>query len=421
MPRFITTPFISILSLALDAGGTFAAQLGNRLDGNFSNVLAAAPAFSGSYSAASAQANVGQAITLRATLTDRSASLSNGNVTREVRDSSNQKIFQRYFAGQSYATGQQRSWARVWIPAAPGAYTYQVGAMDSAWTTAYLWNIAANLTVAGNPPPPPPPLPPPQPNDRGTDAFGWVACSSNFVPLSDAQAAALVVPAAENRPGNTTTNQYRPSGTELSVFLSNETNLQGQLPAQENPYVQYVTGGFSGTTDEIIQWGAAKWGIPADWLRAVYTNESNWNQLPPGGVCPAPPGGNGCGDLATVSNSANYPAYSRYGSNQAFQSLGIAQVKWNHPDVNDSGIGTEPLRWKSTTFNVDYMAAQVRFYFDNPQGIRSSWGDAYSSCQNWLSLGAWYLPYPWNNSGQQGYAQHIQTMLSNRPWAQPGF
>jgi hypothetical protein len=243
---------------------------------------------------------------------------------------------------------------------------------------------------------------------RLRDSYGWVSCSSSFVPLSDTQAAALIVPTAEIRPGNTTANLYRPSRIELSAFLNNEKDLYGTSPVQDNPYFQYVTGGFSGTTDEIIQWGAAKWGLPMDWLCAEYVQESWWNHSQ-------------LGDLTTVANPTLYPAYSRGTGNHVYQSLGITQIHWNHPDANNSGIGTEPLRWKSTAFNVDYQAARVRFYFDNPQGKRSAWGDNYKSCNNWLSIGGWYSPYPWNNSGQQWYVQSVQTHLAKRTWAQPGF
>lgn len=244
---------------------------------------------------------------------------------------------------------------------------------------------------------------------RPRDAQGWVPCSSSFVPLTDAQAAALVKPAPETRPDNTTANQYRPSSAEISQFLNGEKDSYGNLPAQGDPYYTYVTGGFTGTTDEIIQWAAAKWGLPADWLRAEYVDESHWHQ-------------SAKGDLTTVQDASLYPAFSRVSSTSVYQSLGITQVKWNHPDANTSGIGTEPLRWKSTAFNVDYQAATVRFYFDDPGGKRSSWGDAtYKRCENWLSIGGWYEPYPWNNSGQQNYVSKIQSILAARTWAQPGF
>jgi hypothetical protein len=245
---------------------------------------------------------------------------------------------------------------------------------------------------------------------RPRDSYGWVLCKTTgrFSPLNDAQAADLVIGMTENRPDNTSANNYKPSSGELSAFLKNETNKYGKLPAQSNPYAIYVTGGFVGTTDEIIQWGAAKWGIPADWVRAQYYQESRWHQ-------------SALGDLTTVSDVTKYPAHSRYSSTQVYQSLGIAQVKWNHPDENKSGIGTEPLRWKSTAFNVDYQLSNVRFLFDNPKGLRSAWGDPYRPCNNWLSIGGSYEPMPWNNSGQQDYVAQVQNWLSNKVWQEPSF
>jgi hypothetical protein len=196
---------------------------------------------------------------------------------------------------------------------------------------------------------------------------------------------------------------------EIDTFRNAEANRSGEKPVQSNPYLAYVTGGFAGTTDEIIQWGAAKWGISADWLRAQYTMESWWRQ-------------SAKGDLANVANASLYPAVSRVSATQVYQSLGITQVKWNYPDARDAGMGTEPLRWKSTAFNVDYAGAGVRFYFDNPQGKRTAWGDSsYSACNNWLSIGGWFQPYPWNNPGQNDYVQAVKNHLSSRTWAQPGF
>jgi hypothetical protein len=105
MPRFFPTSFISVLSLTLlpQPRPVLAAQTGVNLDGNVSNVLASTPHFAGSYSATPTQARVGQAITLNATITDNSGSLSNGNVTLEVYDSSNNKIFREYWLGQNFS------------------------------------------------------------------------------------------------------------------------------------------------------------------------------------------------------------------------------------------------------------------------------------------------------------------------------
>jgi len=146
---------------------------------------------------------------------------------------------------------------------------------------------------------------------RPRDSSGWVPCSTTFAPLSDADAAAQIIPMTENRTSENANassvagdaNHYRASPTELTSFLTSERFATGQLPAEANPYAAYVTGGFVGTTDEIIQWGAAKWGIPVDWVRAQYVKESWWNQTTRG-------------DLTTVADATRYPAFSRFSTTQ---------------------------------------------------------------------------------------------------------
>ncbi|MFZ0042493.1 MAG: hypothetical protein WAK93_14370 [Solirubrobacteraceae bacterium] len=243
-----------------------------------------------------------------------------------------------------------------------------------------------------------------------TGSENWRPASANgFTPLSDQQAAAGVIPTAENRPQNAGPNHYMPTSAQLQTFRSATNNL-GQSVLVANPYNRYVTGHYTGTTDEIIQWAAQKWGIPADVLRAEYVQESDWkmSQL---------------GDLTTVTPAqyAQYPPQARVaGTDEVYESMGISQIKWT---PNGSvGAGTEPLRWESTAFNVDYQAATVRFYYDDPGGARSDWGDStYSPGQAWNSIGGWYEPYPWLNQGQLNYVHEVQSQLSARRWTKAGF
>jgi hypothetical protein len=229
--------------------------------------------------------------------------------------------------------------------------------------------------------------------------------------------------AAEYRPQNADANAYVPSSAELSAFL-NAKDQYGAPNPDSNPYVLHVTGGCGGTgrtTDEIIQCTAAKWGIPADWLRAEYIVESRWEQIDPSTHQPA------TGDKTFVgtADALKYPSFSRETNSAGnptgyvWQSIGLTQVRWN--PSGSVGAGTEPLRWKSTAFNADYQAATVRYYYDDPQGLRSAWGDAYMAGEDWWSIGGWFNPYPWHNSGQQSYISDVQQQLANRPWTQPGF
>ncbi len=259
----------------------------------------------------------------------------------------------------------------------------------------------------------------------------WAACNrdartgrpSTFRPLSDARAASLVTPQAEVRPDNARSftvdgrrfaaaNSYRPTDAQLRSFRRARTSA-GQPVLRFNPYFRYVDGRDGmrrPSTDDLIQWAAHKWGIPESWLRAEFVQESYWNQFQRG-------------DSASVSPRwyGLYPPQARIPrSHSVYESLGITQVKWI-PD-GSVGAGTEPLRWQSTAFNLDYQAATIRLYYDNPEGARSSWGDrSYVPCERWNSLGGWYEPYPWGSGGQETYIASVRQHLADRDWTDASF
>lgn len=259
----------------------------------------------------------------------------------------------------------------------------------------------------------------------------WAACNRNafaggpstFRPLSDRAAAALVTPEPETRPNNAkpysingvrhpATNFYTPTKAQLAELRSARTSL-GQPVLELNPYLRYVDGrdGLGHpSTDELIQWAAHKWGIPENWLRAEYVLESDWNSFMRGDLYPVP-----------AANYRRYPFQARVpGTRDVYKSLGITQIMWD--PAGDVGAGTEPLRWLSTAFNIDYQASFVRFFYDNPGNARKSWGDStYRPCQKWNSIGGWFSPYPWINRGQAGYVKSVGYNLANVSWRAPGF
>ena len=259
----------------------------------------------------------------------------------------------------------------------------------------------------------------------------WAPCNRNarngkpstFRPLSDAKAAALVTHQPETRRYNArpytirgkrypAANYYVPTAAQIRRYRDSRTSVGTPL-LQFNPYVRYVDGrpGMRHpSTDDLIQWAAHKWGIPENWLRAQYVVESYWNHF-------------NLGDQTTVSSNWYhlYPYHSRIpNTSDVYQSLGIAQVRW----IPDGSLepGSEPLRWKSTAFNIDGQAAKVRFYYDNPSGARSAWNDpTYAPCQKWPSIGGWYRPYPWGNPEQAGYIKKVRAYLDGREWVSPSF
>lgn len=228
-------------------------------------------------------------------------------------------------------------------------------------------------------------------------------------PLTDAQAAACVQHRPESRPGNAGYNDFVPSPAEEQAW-------QGARAGNEhNPEVVHVDGldGLPNpSTDDLIQWASYKWGIPTDWVRAAAVVESYWRQT-------------STGDLMSVSATAyqSYPMLARASGPscssgcRVWRSLGLMSVAWTSPPT-EVDVGTEPLRWESTAFNLDYYASVVRWYYDG----HCSWcGSGYGPGEQWPSIGGWYDPFPWQNSGAVVYVSKVQSDLRDYTWAQPGF
>ena len=195
-----------------------------------------------------------------------------------------------------------------------------------------------------------------------------------FHPLSDAAAAALVQPAAENRPQNSGANHAVPSKRMLRDWRKHN----------KMPYRRFVDGRFTGSTDEIIQWAAYKWGLDENVLRAVAVVESWWRQSTVGGH---------------------------------HSSYGLFQVRAPFHCSGKCAIAR-----RSTAFNADYYGAIIRAYFDG----RMRWlnkephGRKYAAGDLWGSVGAWFSGRWWT-APAASYISQVQQRLSERTWAQSGF
>jgi hypothetical protein len=91
----------------------------------------------------------GAATTITLNVTDTGAPLTNGIVDLEIYNSAGTKVAQNYWTGQSFTSGQRRTYTWSWTtPATTGPYTVKVGVFNSTWATNYHWNNgAATITV----------------------------------------------------------------------------------------------------------------------------------------------------------------------------------------------------------------------------------------------------------------------------------
>jgi hypothetical protein len=194
-----------------------------------------------------------------------------------------------------------------------------------------------------------------------------------FETLSDAEAAARVNESGwEPRANNARANRRRPSEDQLQDFRrrSEMVNRFG------------VTGHYRGTTDEILQWAARKWGFDPDLFRAVAAVESYWN-------------------MSAVGDGG--------------LSFGIFQMKKTYHCCL-------PLSSKYTAFNADYYGAILRAYFDGKQKWLNDVerGERYDAGDIWGSVGSWYAGR-WRTPEALGYIRLVQRTLRDEPWHERGF
>jgi hypothetical protein len=210
---------------------------------------------------------------------------------------------------------------------------------------------------------------------------------------SDADCAARVVPTAEVRPANAGFNHT----------LGRQKNIHEK-------FLDRVTGDFQGTTDEILQWGACKWGIDADIVRAQAAKESYWKMSNLGdfGADPAGcPPGHGLG----VDGRAG----------QCPQSVGILQIRYPYHGP-PAGRPTWPEAAQSTAYNVDYTYAIWRSCFEGEYGWLNPTdpGATYAAGDAWGCVGLWFSGR-WHTQPAEQYIAAVRSYYDERIWTTGGF
>jgi hypothetical protein len=240
----------------------------------------------------------------------------------------------------------------------------------------------------------------------------------------------------EPRPDNYKPNHVLVDPTAVhNSFAARPRSGSGTYdPRWDSWLLPRVDGQFTGTTDEIIQWAACKWGLPDNYLRAEADTESTWFQYDtyPSGRCVDM---YGCGDwfsseaytarktycneLATVGG---YDYQKDYGDGlcpKTFSIIGI--MSWWNPSwgLNWAGNqnGTFPFTRNSTAMAMDYMASQIRGCYE---GWQWELGSSYKAGDLWGCAGAWYSG-GWHDSGATTYISHVQANESAEPWLTTSF
>jgi autotransporter family porin len=347
----------------------------------------------------------GAKVTITATVT--SATGASALVDVEVYNASAVKVDQVFWDDQSFSGATAKAFSTSWtIPstAVAGTETVKIGIFSPGWGTLWHWNnSAATFTVQA---------PPsttttrasttsttsPSTTTSTTSTSTTLPSSFHFSTLppgsalpSDQTCASEVRAAAEVRPGNAQYNATR--GTQKG--------LTGPYPTFAR-----VDGNFTGTTDEILQWVACKWGIDEDVVRAQAAVESWWNQTNLGDWSSD---STTCAPNHPIGSDPSYPG-------QCPQSVGILQVRYPY------WTNGYPQAETSTAYNADYTYAQWRACFEGQEGWLNTVDHTgtYAAGDLWGCIGVWYSGR-WYTSAADGYMSKVQGYLSQRVWAQPGF
>lgn len=216
------------------------------------------------------------------------------------------------------------------------------------------------------------------------------------LPSAAACAARVTRSSWEPRPTNGTTNNTVPTPQQIASLQPWDPHIG--MSDQSDIFRRRVTGNYTGTTDEILQWAACKWGIEPDLVRAQAEQESNWQQSMRGdwtrNQSQCPPGtwrGTGC-----------------------YQSYGIMQMKYS------SMPSAWPISHDSTAFNLDFTYGWIRncyeggasyLYTRTPQlGYPSYHAGDIKGC-----LGFWYSGN-WYDQLAIDYIQRVMDHYAKREW-----
>ncbi len=186
----------------------------------------------------------------------------------------------------------------------------------------------------------------------------------------------------EIRPENETANRSVPQDLSMPPWPD------FWAPSANAVFVPRIDGNFTGTTDEIIAWGACKWGIDADLVRAMAVSESSWRQSHIGDEVYDP---TQCVGDYTVPCPTSF---------------GLLQLK------HITRPGSWPYSQLHTAFNVDYSLAVLRGCYE---GWVTYLGNGYGPGDLWGCVG-WHYSGDWKNDVALDYVRGVERHLEEKPW-----
>ena len=211
---------------------------------------------------------------------------------------------------------------------------------------------------------------------------------------TDARCAATVSPAKETVPENTPFNTVAGDKRLPPDFFTPDSGD----PRANTAIASRVTGAYTGTTRQILQWAACKWGIDERFVRAQAAVESSWRQTRLG---------DWSSDGSQCAPDHELGKDGRDG--QCPESFGILQVRYQYY------AGAFPGAMTSTAFNADTTYAVWRACYEGYEtwlGETAPPDHPYVAGDAWGCLGRWFSGQ-WYDDSAQEYISAVRDMLAH--------
>ena len=242
-------------------------------------------------------------------------------------------------------------------------------------------------------------LPPP------TDGYFRLLPVGSYASLPDDRRAAAKVHYSAWEPRSANSRYNHTNATDVKI--QREKTAAKAFDPRWNKYILgRITGHFTGTTDEIFQWAAVKWGLPDNLLRTIAYMESDWRQ-------------SNFGDYVHDAGECP-PGYKKLPCPVTFGIVGTKSTSWP---------GIFPWNRDSTAAAVDVLGGWLRGCYEGwvwwlrDHGNQSR--DIYHAGDIWGCVGAWYSGNwhdgPVARSGGQNYLLRAQYWYKMRPWLRRRF
>jgi hypothetical protein len=253
---------------------------------------------------------------------------------------------------------------------------------------------------------------------RSTRTLTLAIASTLLIPLAPAGAAVAQAPAPARAAGAVRV-AWQAGRLHSDAFCAARVRNRREIRPMNRPYNRAgaqprvrawpwrrVTGNFTGSTDEIIQWAACKWGFNVRALRAQAAKESYWTQT-------------NLGDWTTDgSRCAPFHGIGVDGRpGECPESVGMMQVRAPYVPRR---IAIGSLR--STAYNLDVYLAVWRTCWrgGEPWLNQVERGREYRAGDEWGCIGRWFSGR-WYTRPSLDYIAAVKDYFRRRIWRTASF